>query len=314
MFTLHLLQSSTSHFQLPPTTSYFSQPYGAQPFLRFSFPTRTHLQLNPCSHITSASNTRRSETKNSLTRLEESNIYGDKDEEEVEGFGGFRGFGGIEEEEEEDDEGFGGLKGRGDEKDYDRDPEFADILGSCVDNPQKAMSKIDDRFRQKRNKILQTKTGSGIPMKVKFNKFDFSNSYIWFEFYNSPLEKDVSLICNTIRSWHIVGRLGGCNSMNMQLSQSPMDKRPSYDAIQGANVTPSTFYNIGDLEIQDNLARIWVDIGTSEPLLLDILINALTQISSDYIGIKQVVFGGSEFEGWKENLKSEDLGYNVHKI
>lgn len=37
----------------------------------------------------------------------------------------------------------------------------------------------------------------------------------------------------------------------------PMDKRPSYDAIQGANVTPSTFYNIGDLEIQDNLARVW---------------------------------------------------------
>lgn len=42
-----------------------------------------------------------------------------------------------------------------------------------------------------------------------------------------------------------------------QLSQSPMDKRPSYDAIQGANVNPTTFYNIGDLEIQDNLARIW---------------------------------------------------------
>nr|GMC65389.1 DNA-directed RNA polymerase I subunit rpa2 [Ipomoea batatas] len=310
---MFLLQSSTSPFQLPPTSH--STPNAAQPFLHFSFPIRTHFQLNPpCSHITNASNTRRSETKNSQTRLEKSNIYGDEDEEEneeEEGFGGFRGFGGIEDEEEEDeDESFGGLRGRGDEKDFDRDPEFADILGSCVDNPQKAMSKIDDRFRKKRNKILQTKTGSGIPMKVTFNKFDFSNSYIWFEFYNSPLEKDVSLICNTIRSWHIVGRLGGCNSMNMQLSQSPMDKRPSYDAIQGANVTPSTFYNIGDLEIQDNLARIWVDIGTSEPLLLDILINALTQISSDYIGIKQVVFGGSEIEGWKENLKSEDLGYN----
>ncbi|CAH9103068.1 unnamed protein product [Cuscuta epithymum] len=53
-------------------------------------------------------------------------------------------------------------------------------------------------------------------MAVKFNQFDFTNSYIWFEFYNSPLEKDVSLICNTIRSWHIIGRLGACNSMNMQ--------------------------------------------------------------------------------------------------
>lgn len=44
----------------------------------------------------------------------------------------------------------------------------------------------------------------------------------------------------------------------MQLSQAPLEsRRPSYDAIQGANITPTTFYNIGDLEIQDNLARIW---------------------------------------------------------
>ncbi|XP_028124493.1 uncharacterized protein LOC114321521 [Camellia sinensis] len=188
----------------------------------------------------------------------------------------------------------GRFRRREGEKDYDRDPEFAEILGSCLDDPEKARSKMEERLRKKRNKILHTKTGSAIPMEVKFNNFEFSNSYIWFEFYNIPLEKDVALICN--------------------LSQSPLDKRPSYDAIQGANVTPTSFYNIGDLEIQYNLARIWVDIGTGEPLLLDILINAITQISSDYIGIKQVVFGGSEFENWRDDLKAEDAGYSVHKI
>ncbi|KAF5743025.1 dna-directed rna polymerase i subunit rpa2 [Tripterygium wilfordii] len=203
---------------------------------------------------------------------------------------------------------------RGEEKDYDKDPEFAEILGSCLDDPQKARSKMEERVRKKRNKILHTKTGSAKPMKVTFNKFEFSNSYIWFEFYNAPLEKDISLICDAIRAWHIIGRLGGCNSMNMQLSQSPRDKRPSYDAIQGANVTPTTFYNIGDLEIQDNLARIWVDIGTSEPLILDVLINALTQISSDHVGIKQLMFGGSAFDNWKENLKSEEAGFSIHKV
>ncbi|KAH9614445.1 hypothetical protein KSS87_002211 [Heliosperma pusillum] len=202
----------------------------------------------------------------------------------------------------------------GEEKDYDKDPEVADILGSCLDDPDKARSKMEERLRKKRNRILQTKTGSGLPMKVTFNKFDYSNSFIWFEFYNPLLQKDVSLICDMIRSWHIIGRLGGCNSLNMQLSQSSLDKRPSYDAIQGANVEPATFYNIGDLEIQDNLARIWVDIGTSEPLLLDVLLNGLTQISSDFVGIKQVVLGGSEFENWKEGLTAEDEGFSVHKI
>ncbi|KAK4724179.1 hypothetical protein R3W88_026958 [Solanum pinnatisectum] len=220
----------------------------------------------------------------------------------------------FEEENNNDADGVDDFQGREDEKNYDKDPELADILGTCLDDPDKAKSRLEERLRKKRNKIVHTKTGSPTPMTVEFNKFDYSNTYIWFEFYNAPLEKDISLICDTIRSWHIVGRLGGCNSMNMQLSQSPLDKRPNYDAVQGANVTATTFYNIGDVEIQDNLARIWVDIGTSEPLLLDVLINALSQISSDYVGIKQVVFGGSEFENWKENLTSEDAGYSVHKI
>jgi len=47
--------------------------------------------------------------------------------------------------------------------------------------------------------------------------------------------------------------------LTLQLSQSTFEKRPNYDAIQGANVTPATFYNIGDFEIQDNLARIWYE-------------------------------------------------------
>ncbi|XP_004287514.1 PREDICTED: uncharacterized protein LOC101307918 [Fragaria vesca subsp. vesca] len=228
----------------------------------------------------------------------------------------------TQKESEGEDGGFGedgfssrsGFVGRGEGKEFDRDPEFAEIMGACLDDPQKARSKMEERLRKKRNKILHTKSGSGEPMRVVFNDFSFSNSYIWFEFYNTPLEQDVSLISDTVRSWHIIGRLGGCNSMNMQLSQSPLDKRPSYDPIQGANVTPTTFYNIGDLEIQDNLGRVWVDIGTKEPLILDVLINALTQISSDFVGIKKVVFGGTEFEHWKENLTSEEAGYTVHKI
>ncbi|URE33204.1 hypothetical protein MUK42_16054 [Musa troglodytarum] len=276
--------------------------------------------------VTKAKPNRRAKT---LLEPQEISEIRDEDDVEDEG-GGVDAFpfgnglteeegGGGEENSEGDEDGVlnssGGNGGRGDGKDYDKDPELAEILASCFDDPQKAQSRVEERIRRKRDKILHTKTGSATPVKVTFNKFQYSNSYIWFEFYNAPLAKDITLICDTIRSWHIVGRLGGCNSMNMQLSQAPPEsKRPSYDAIQGANVTPTTFYNIGDLEIQDNLARIWVDIGISEPLLLDVLINALTCISSDYVGIKQVVFGGSNFENWKENLTSEDAGYSIHKI
>ncbi|KAL6607899.1 hypothetical protein ACP70R_040962 [Stipagrostis hirtigluma subsp. patula] len=222
-------------------------------------------------------------------------------------------------DEEGEEEGFPSWEGgNGEEEDYDHDPEIGDIMGDYFDDPKKAQSRMEERIRKKRHKIVQAKTGSPNPMKVVFNKFDFSNSYIWFEFYNALLPKDVTLISDALRSWHIVGRLGGCNSMNMQLSQLPLDcKRPSYDALEGANVTPTSFYNIGDLEIQDNLARVWhlwVDIGIHEPLLLDILLNALTTINSDHVGIKQLQFGGLEFENWNEDLKTEEAGYSVCKI
>ncbi|RYR05754.1 hypothetical protein Ahy_B06g085570 isoform D [Arachis hypogaea] len=33
-----------------------------------------------------------------------------------------------------------------------------------------------------------------------------------------------------------------------------------------------------------------------------------------FVGIKQVVFGGEEYENWNENMTSEDSGFSVHKI
>lgn len=66
----------------------------------------------------------------------------------------------IEEEQENgedyyDDDGDGEnelssqsrFTGRKEEKDYDRDPEFAEILGSCLDDPQKAQTKVSLFFR-----------------------------------------------------------------------------------------------------------------------------------------------------------------------
>jgi len=35
---------------------------------------------------------------------------------------------------------------------------------------------------------------------------------------------------------------------------------------------------------------------------------------SSFVGIKQVVFGGSEFENWKESWTTDDPGSSVHKI
>lgn len=43
------------------------------------------------------------------------------------------------------------------------------------------------------------------------------------------------------------------------------------------------------------------------------MITVLNFLNS-FVGIKQVVFGGTEFENWRENLTTEDAGYSIHKI
>ncbi|KAF3676445.1 putative serine/threonine-protein kinase HT1-like [Capsicum annuum] len=285
---MFMLQKSGYVFQVPGTSVLPQLTYSPS-FLSFSPPpihTPFHPNQSSCI-LRTQKNCQRAKPRNLLASFDD---YNDVEMEE----------------------GDGVARAREDEKNYDKDPELAEILGNCLDDPDKAKSREVGLSPSAKPKLVRhvcrcilSSTGSLIrtgrsrvqaleTASSRNARFDFTNNYVWFEFYNAPLEKDISLICD--------------------LSQSLLDKRPCYDAVQGANVTPTTFYNIGDLEIQDNFARIWVDIGTSEPLLLDVLINALSQISSDHVGIKQVVFGGSEFENWKENLTSEDAGYSVHKI
>lgn len=50
---------------------------------------------------------------------------------------------------------------------------------------------------------------------------------IWFELYKVPSEKERELITEVIASWFMVGRLGGYNAMNMQVSTDPFDITPS---------------------------------------------------------------------------------------
>jgi len=45
-------------------------------------------------------------------------------------------------------------------------------------------------------------------------------------------------------------------SHTLHLSQTTSEKRPNFDTVQGANVTPATFYNSGDFEIQDQIPII----------------------------------------------------------
>jgi hypothetical protein len=49
---------------------------------------------------------------------------------------------------------------------------------------------------------------------------------------------------------------------------------------------------MGEFEYEGNWGRCWFDLGTSDALALDILINALRQLSQEFVAIETLVIGG----------------------
>ncbi|KAG0595323.1 hypothetical protein M758_UG158600 [Ceratodon purpureus] len=194
------------------------------------------------------------------------------------------------------------------------DAELRDIIGDSIGNPEEMRRRVEERVRRKGPDILQQKTGSALPMAVSFRDFDPMDNHIWMEFYAPPTDKDIDLIGSVFRSFFVLGRLGGFNSMNMQLTQLSLNAPLRYSTEKAKEALDAFFHNIGDVEFQDNWGRIWVDLGTSDPVSLDVLINALTNVSSDHVGIKQLVFGGKNLGDWDEDLTSDQPDFKSYKI
>ncbi|XP_078427395.1 structural maintenance of chromosomes-like protein, putative (DUF3531) [Wolffia australiana] len=194
------------------------------------------------------------------------------------------------------------------------DEELRGVLGDSIGNPELMRKRVEERVRTKGRDFRKSKTGSVLAFKVSFRDFNPLGSFIWFELYGAPSDKDVCLIGSVIQSWYVMGRLGAFNSSNLQLANSSMDYNPIYDSEKAVTVMPSSFHDIGDVEFQDNWGRVWVDLGTSDFFAIDILLNCLTVLSSEYLGIQQVVFGGRRMGDWEEGMISPEDGYKSFKI
>jgi hypothetical protein len=51
-------------------------------------------------------------------------------------------------------------------------------------------------------------------------------------------------------------------------------------------------HNMGEMEYQGDWARCWLDLGTSDGLAIDVLINTLRQLNVDVVEIEELVVGG----------------------
>ncbi len=59
----------------------------------------------------------------------------------------------------------------------------------------------------------------------------------------------------------------------------------------------AVMHNMSDFEYEGNWGRCWFDLGTSDAIAIDVLINALQQLGKEYVEIISLFIGG-ENEDW----------------
>eukprot|EP00475_Leptophrys_vorax_P025745 TRINITY_DN36013_c0_g2_i1.p1 TRINITY_DN36013_c0_g2~~TRINITY_DN36013_c0_g2_i1.p1 ORF type:complete len:166 (-),score=20.15 TRINITY_DN36013_c0_g2_i1:58-513(-) len=151
-------------------------------------------------------------------------------------------------------------------------------------------------------------------MQVSIKEVDPFDLRIWFELHKAPEDEELETLGSVIRAWYVVGKLGGYNSANLQLMEADASAKYQYSVDTSAQALPAAMHNIGELEFQDNLGRIWLDMGTADMLAIDVLLNSLNALSADHIGIKRVIVGGKRMDDWEEGMTRPEDGYQSYSI
>lgn len=141
-------------------------------------------------------------------------------------------------------------------------------------------------------------------MQVSFREFNPFDVWIWLEFETVPSLVEQQYIEELFNSWFYLGKLGGFNAENLQVQETGVEvSYMEYDEEQKEENLMSLMHNMGSFEFLGTWGRCWFDLGTSDLIAIDILINALTQMSGEYVVVKQLIIGG-ENEDWEVEEKS----------
>ena len=136
-------------------------------------------------------------------------------------------------------------------------------------------------------------------MNIEFRECNFFDLWIWLEFETMPSPMEQQYVEEVFSSWFLLGKLGGFNAENLQVQEAGTDiSYLSYDLETASNSFMALMHNMSEFEYQGTWGRCWFDLGTTDALALDVLINALEQLNKDYVTVKRMVIGG-ENEDWK---------------
>ena len=135
-------------------------------------------------------------------------------------------------------------------------------------------------------------------MDIRFREVDPFNCWLWIRFSEPPSQGERNYVDGVFDSWYVIGLLGGFNAENLQVHDAGSDLSwMTYDNDGAESAMPALMHNMGQLEYQNDWGRCWVDLGTSDGVAIDVLINALRQLDSDVVQIEELVVGGVN-ENW----------------
>jgi Protein of unknown function (DUF3531) len=135
-------------------------------------------------------------------------------------------------------------------------------------------------------------------MEVRFRDVDPFNCWIWLRFSQPPGGDERGYVETALDSWFFLAKLGGFNAECLQAHEGAADLSwLNYDSEDAERSLPALMHNMGPMEYLEDWGRCWMDLGTSDALALDVLINSLRQLNNDVVEIEELVIGGLN-EDW----------------
>lgn len=136
-------------------------------------------------------------------------------------------------------------------------------------------------------------------MEIRFREFSPFSCWIWLRFTHPPGQGERGYVDTAFDSWFFLGKLGGFNAENQQVHEQDGAEVSwmAYDGEQAERAQPALMHNMSAIEYQGEWARCWVDLGTSDDVALDVLINTLRQLSAEVVEIEELLIGGVN-EDW----------------
>ncbi|MEA5508307.1 DUF3531 family protein [Crocosphaera sp. UHCC 0190] len=144
-------------------------------------------------------------------------------------------------------------------------------------------------------------------MEVQFREFNPFDLWIWLEFETTPSPMEQQYVEEVFNSWFYLGKLGAFNAENLQVQDMGVDiSYMDYNVEMSDHIMMAPMHNMAEFQYEGTWGRCWFDLGTSDLISLDILINSLHQLSKEYVNINKLIIGG-ENEDWKVDARQDAM-------